>query len=125
MVTRGKKPSCTACRVSENAPEMSACDAMIVATVESEDHRIDEERRDEREERVLRRLRVLDEARRLPEVVEQQGGHDEREPGEADGVAAEVAHVGIERLAAGDDEDDAAEDEERLATGGPRRSETA
>ncbi len=35
MVTRGKKPSWIACRVSENAPEMRACDAMIVAIVES------------------------------------------------------------------------------------------
>jgi hypothetical protein len=33
MVTRGKKPSCTACCVSEKAPEMSACDATTVALV--------------------------------------------------------------------------------------------
>ena len=30
---RGQKPSWIACRVSENAPEITACDAMIVATV--------------------------------------------------------------------------------------------
>ncbi len=33
MLTRGTKPSCTACCVSEKAPEMSACDATTVATV--------------------------------------------------------------------------------------------
>jgi hypothetical protein len=34
MVTRGLYPSCTACRVRENAPEISACDATIAADVE-------------------------------------------------------------------------------------------
>jgi hypothetical protein len=33
MLTRGLKPSCTACRVSEKAPEMSACDATMAAPV--------------------------------------------------------------------------------------------
>ena len=33
IVMRGEKPSCTACWVSEKAPEMSACDATIVAIV--------------------------------------------------------------------------------------------
>jgi hypothetical protein len=33
MVTRGQYPSCTACWVSEYAPEMSACEATTVATV--------------------------------------------------------------------------------------------
>ena len=33
MVTRGLYPSCTACRVSENAPEISACDATTAAAV--------------------------------------------------------------------------------------------
>jgi hypothetical protein len=32
---RGRKPSWTACCVSENAPEMIACDAITVATVAS------------------------------------------------------------------------------------------
>src|SRR5271167_4760785 len=30
---RGRNPSCTACLVMENAPEITACDAMIVAAV--------------------------------------------------------------------------------------------
>ena len=33
MVTRGLYPSCTACCVSENAPEMSACEATTAADV--------------------------------------------------------------------------------------------
>jgi hypothetical protein len=32
-VTRGLYPNCTACRVSEKAPEMSACDATMAALV--------------------------------------------------------------------------------------------
>ena len=35
MVTRGRKPSCTACRVSEKAPEIVACEAITVAAVAS------------------------------------------------------------------------------------------
>src|ERR1700712_4778273 len=32
---RGRKPSCTACLVMENEPEITACDAIIVAAVAS------------------------------------------------------------------------------------------
>ncbi|CFN73824.1 Uncharacterised protein [Bordetella pertussis] len=32
---RGQKPSCTACRVTEKAPEITAWDATTVATVAS------------------------------------------------------------------------------------------
>ena len=32
---RGQKPSCTAWRVTEYAPEITACDATMVATVAS------------------------------------------------------------------------------------------
>ena len=41
------------------------------------------------------------------------------------GRAPEVAHVGVERLAAGDDEDDAAEHEEARATRGATKKRTA
>jgi hypothetical protein len=30
---RGRKPSCTACFVSENAPEITACEAITAAAV--------------------------------------------------------------------------------------------
>jgi hypothetical protein len=33
--SRGRKPSCTAWRVTENAPEITACEAITVATVAS------------------------------------------------------------------------------------------
>ena len=61
------------------------------------------------------RVRVVQQERALAEVVEHERGHDEREPGDADRAAAEVAHVGVERLAAGDGEHDRAEDDERRA----------
>ena len=35
MFSRGRKPSCTAWRVTENAPEITAWDAITVATVAS------------------------------------------------------------------------------------------
>ena len=46
---------------------------------------------------------VEQQQRALAEVVEQQRRQHQREPGEADRPLAEVAHVGVERLAAGDD----------------------
>ena len=35
IVMRGKNPSWTTCRVTENAPEITACDAISVAQVAS------------------------------------------------------------------------------------------
>jgi len=35
MFMRGRKPSCTACRVIEKAPEITAWEAMTVAAVAS------------------------------------------------------------------------------------------
>ena len=35
MSARGHSPICIACRVSENTPEMSACDAITVAAAAS------------------------------------------------------------------------------------------
>ena len=55
---------------------------------------------------------MREQQRALAEVVEQQRREHEREPGEPDRPAAEVAHVGVERLAAGDHEHDRAEDQE-------------
>ena len=53
--------------------------------------------------------------RALAEVVEDQRGEDEQEPGAPDRPAAEVAHVGVQRLGAGDRQHDA-----RRARGTPR-----
>src|SRR3954462_3976051 len=35
IVMRGRKPSCTACLVREKAPEITACEAITVASVAS------------------------------------------------------------------------------------------
>ena len=51
----------------------------------------------------------------LAEVVEDQRRHHEAEPGEANRDAAEVAHVGVQRLAAGDGQHDRTEREEGQA----------
>ena len=40
MCMRGRKPSWIDCWVSENTPEMIACDAITVATVAKRDERI-------------------------------------------------------------------------------------
>ena len=50
--TRGSRSSCTAWRVSENAPEIVACDAMIVAAVASSTSNGSSRARREREERI-------------------------------------------------------------------------
>ena len=64
-------------------------------------------------ERIGDRGRIGEQQRALAEVVEQQPGQDEAEPGEPDRQAAEMAHVGVERLGAGDREHDRAERDER------------
>jgi hypothetical protein len=56
----------------------------------------------------------LGEQRRLAEVVEQQPREHEAVPGDLDRLAAEVPHVGVQRLAAGDDEEDRPERDEPL-----------
>ena len=103
-----------ACCVSENAPEISACDAMMAAAVAMRDQRKERPRRRQQEERLLRRLRVGHQQRALAEVVQQQRRQHEREPGDPDRPLAEVPHVRVERLAAGDDEEDRAEDGEAV-----------
>ena len=96
---RGRKPSWIACWVSEKAPEMMACEAMIVAAVASTDQGIVRPVGRELVERVLERARVGDEQGALAEVVEREAGQRDREPGQADGEAPEMAHVGVHRLA--------------------------
>ena len=100
MVSRGRKPSCTAWRVTEKAPEMTACEAMTVAAVASEDHRDPRPVREEQEERVVDRARRVEDQRALAHVVEDQRREDDGEPRAPDRAAAEVAHVGVQRLGA-------------------------
>ena len=50
----------------------------------------------------------------LSEIVEEERRIDDGEPGETDRQRAEMADVGVHRLAAGDDQHQRAEDEQRL-----------
>ena len=54
--------------------------------------------RDEQVERVGRRLRIPNNKRGLPEVVQVQGRYRDDEPREPDWPATELPHVGIERF---------------------------
>ncbi len=112
MVTLGEYPSCTACWVSEKAPEISACEATTAAAVAMHDHRVECPRRVPAHRRVVQCVGMLQQQRRLPEVVEQQCGQRHGEPGEADRAAAEVTHVGVQRLAARHHQHHRSEDEE-------------
>ena len=103
---------------------------MIAAAVASADQRQQRPRRRQQEERLLDAAGFDQQQRALAEVVQQQRRQHQREPGEADRPLAEVAHVGIERFAAGDDQEHGAEHreavpavlaEERDARGADRR----
>jgi hypothetical protein len=63
--------------------------------------------------RVLDRLRVQQDQRTLPEVVNRQRRPHDAEPREADRGLAEVAHIGIQRLGASHREEDCAEHRQR------------
>ena len=70
--------------------------------------------RRQQEERLFGRLRIGQQQRALAEVVEQQRRQHQREPGDADRPLAEVAHVGVQRLAAGDHQEHRAEHREAV-----------
>ena len=53
-------------------------------------------------ERILDRRRIGQHHRALAEIIDQQRRQHEAEPGGLDRLAAEMAEIGIERLAAGD-----------------------
>ena len=109
---RGRKPSWIDCWVSENTPEMIACEAITVATRRERDQRIMQPVRRQLIERIVDRGGVGDQQRGLAEIIEDQGGQRHREPGEPDRHPAEMAHVGIHRLAAGHRQKGGAEDGE-------------
>ncbi len=50
------------------------------------------------EERIVDRRRIVEQQRRLAEIVEQQAGEGDIEPRHTDRLAAEMPHVGVERL---------------------------
>ena len=74
-------------------------------------------------ERVLQSGRIAQDQRTLAEVVEHEAGQDQAEPGEADRGGAEVAHVGVERLGAGDRQHDRPQRHEGLPAGVPEQPE--
>ena len=63
-------------------------------------------------ERVHGRRGVPQQQRPLPEIVEQQRRQSDAEPGELNRPVAEVAEVGVQRLAAGHDEEDGPQHDE-------------
>ena len=69
-------------------------------------------------ERILDGLRMRQHQRALAEIVDQQRRQHEPEPGALDRLAAEMAEIGIERLAAGDGQEHRAErDQADVAVG--------
>ena len=55
----------------------------------------------EQEERIFQFLRMRQQQRALPEIVEQQRRHHHDQPGDANRPGAEMAHVGVQRFRAG------------------------
>ncbi len=78
------------------------------------DQGIEAPRRRQLEEGVAQRVGVLEQQNALPEVVEQERRQNHGVPSPADRPRAEVAHVGVERLAAGDHQDHRAQDQEAV-----------
>ena len=62
--------------------------------------------------------RAAEEIGALPEIVGDEGGKDDREPRDADRPRAEMAEVGVHRLAPGHHQHQRAEDQQRLAKPG-------
>ena len=69
--------------------------------------------RDEQEERAADAGRVAQDQGALSQVAQDAGGEDEDQPGARDRRAAEVPHVRVQRLGAGDREHDRGQREER------------
>ena len=87
---------------------MSACEATTVGDGGERDHRVERPRRaPARRTGSSAAAGCARSERALAEVVEEERREDDDVPGRRIGPAAEVAHVGVERLAAGDAEDDA------------------
>ena len=67
------------------------------------------------DQRVVERVRRRQQHGALPEVVEQQRRPDQQVPRDPDRYASEMTHVGIERLGAGDGQDDGAQRQHAVA----------
>jgi hypothetical protein len=106
-VTRGMYPSCTACCVSEYAPEMSA------VTPRRRAFAIASSGRETTSARACRTgsppPRDAEDERALAEVVEPTARQHEQEEREPDGTLAEVSEVRVQRLRTRDREHDGSE----------------
>jgi len=94
IFARGHSPICIACRVSENTPEISDCEAMMwrrrrAPPSGSAPNRAPVCRTD------CRRLRDRQGSARLAEIIEHQRRQHQAEPGAADRARADMAHVGV------------------------------
>ncbi len=98
---RGRKPSCTACLVIENAPEITACDAMMVAAVASSTSGTSAQPGADSKNGCSTAAGFASTSARLTEVVQHQTRQHEQQPRETNRLLAEVAHVRVKRFAAG------------------------
>ena len=117
MRRRGMKPSWIACCVTEKAPEITAWQAMtaaIVARTTSGSAQTCGREQDRTGFRCACASR--EQQRALPHIVQHQRRQHEAQPRDADRLAAEMPHVGIERLGAGHRQHDRAQRQE-----GPQR----
>ena len=92
---------------------ITACDAMTVAAVASSTIGIRAHSGVSRKNGALTCRLVGEHQRALAEVAQRARRQHEAQPAEGDGLAAEVAHVGVQRLGAGDGQHDRGEREER------------
>ena len=86
----------------EKAPEITACDAMMVAAMARMTSGSAAHCGAIRISGLSSVSGVAQQHRALPEVVEHQRGPDQQVPRDADRSASEMTHVGIKRLGAGD-----------------------
>ena len=98
----GSQPSWIACRVIEKAPVMIDWLAMMVATVASTMSGISKVPGQSRKKMLPAVGAPSSTSRRLPRVIQDQAWKHDRKPGKPDRPPAEMPHIGIERLGAGD-----------------------
>ena len=101
-----------ACAATENAPVITACDAITVAAVANSTIGQIAQLGISRKKGARMVAWVTDQQRALAEIVESQRRQHHEQPGPGDRLPAEVTHIGIERLRAGDGEHDRGQCEE-------------
>ena len=81
-LSRGRKPSWTACWVTEKAPEITAWLAMIVASGGEQTSGSRAHSGAIRKKGLRDRRGIAEQQRALAEIIEHQAGKDQREPGQ-------------------------------------------